>query len=113
MDFRPRNPKGGRPQKDPKDRLRVTLEHTAHEFMSAVARGAAREYAIYGPRGEGKTVTILTAMVAHAGVHAAAGHPLPVPWIGVTDTLTSHKLKTLRTLEQPFWGSMWKTHDGG
>jgi len=113
MAFRPPNPKGGRPQTKPDDRLFVKLRGTAVEFMSSVSKGRAREYALYGPRGEGKTVTVLTAMVGHAGEHKEAGYELPVRWIGVTDTLTSHKLKTLRTLEQPFWGSMWKIHDGG
>jgi len=53
------------------------------------------------------------AMVEHAQKHSAAGYPLPTTWMGVTDTLQSHKSKTIKSLQNPLWRDLWTIHDGG
>lgn len=53
------------------------------------------------------------AMVAHAQKHHAAGFKLPVLWMCVTDTFQSHKLKTLRSIEDPLWQGLWQSREQG
>jgi hypothetical protein len=85
----------------------------ASALILAVATGAADEIGCFGPRGESKTISALLGMGAHATEHKKAGFPLPVPWIGITDTFNSHKEKTLKSLQKPFWQGAWKIYDGG
>ena len=54
-----------------------------------------REAAAFGARGDGKTGAIPGLMAWHADLHREAGHQLPVPWLGITDTFTSHEQKTI------------------
>ena len=49
------------------------------------------EYLILGPRGEGKTITALAAMIAHGVEHVRAGHAAPTRWLGVRDSFENHK----------------------
>jgi hypothetical protein len=39
------------------------------------------------------------------------GYPLPVPWVGVTDTFTSHKLKTIKSFENVIFKGGWRLTD--
>ena len=78
-----------------RDELNLDLEATAGAFAKAVARGSATEIACFGTRGDGKTFAALIAMVMHSVAHKAAGYPLPVPWVGATDTHRSQELKDL------------------
>lgn len=106
----------GRPRTRPipPDRqLDLRFRSTVHELVMDLANGVARELAAYGTRGDGKTVGACAGMLAHAGKHQAAGFPLPVKWIGVTDTFASHKLKTIPSLENPLWKGAWRISDGG
>lgn len=91
--------------------LNLDLEPVAGQFALAVAEGKGNEIACYGTRGDGKTFAALIATILHAQKHQQAGYPLPVPWLGVTDTHRSHKLKTCRTLTHPAWLGAWKLYD--
>lgn len=88
----------------------VTLElgPTVAAAVHASATGAAPETCIFGPRGERKTWGALTAMLQHAWLHHQAGHPLPTKWVGVADTFQSHRIKTVRSLEDPRWRGLWR-----
>lgn len=50
-------------------------------------------------------------MATHSVKHEAAGYPLPVPWMGVTDFHRSHKDKTVESLKKPYWQGAWQLHD--
>jgi len=82
-------------------------------------RGLRTEYSdqievcAFGARGDGKTIAALSAMIAHAQRHYAAGYSLPVRWIGVRDTFTNHRLTTCNTLLKPMWKNCWAGEDGG
>ena len=76
--------------KQTKKELNLDLEPVAGAFAQAVAEGKGREFGCFGTRGDGKTFAALIAMVMHAQLHHQAGFPLPVPWMGVTDTHRSH-----------------------
>lgn len=93
--------------------LALSFGPVVSDFISAVATGQAEEIAAFSPRGEGKTWGALAAMIAHAQQHQAAGYPLPVLWAGVTDTLQSHKDKTVESLVAPGWHGVWEIVDGG
>lgn len=71
----------------------------------------AREFGVFGPRGEAKTIGALCAMNAHAERHASLKFKLPVPWLGVTDYHRSHKDKTVESLQKDFWEGAWTLYD--
>jgi hypothetical protein len=50
-------------------------------------------------------------MIVHAQKHHELGYPLPTRWAGVTDTFQAHKLKTVRSLQDPGWGGLWRFRD--
>lgn len=93
--------------------MMLTPGPVASTFISAVAEGKADEILALGPRGEAKTISALIAMPCHAKLHEQAGFPLPVPWMGITDTFNSHKEKTHDSLKKPFWQGAWRLEDGG
>lgn len=77
------------------------------EYRRGVSTGIMRalahaETAIFGARGDGKTGAVPAIAALHADLHREAGHPLPVPWLGITDTFKSHEDKTI-----PSWGRPW------
>ena len=93
--------------------LDLRLKKVIGDFVWEAVKGEAREIACFGARGDGKTIGALIAMIMHAQEHLAQGFSLPVPWMGVTDTFQSHKLKTHRTMLNSIWQGGWQLHDGG
>lgn len=78
-----------------------------------VGTGArVEEILALGPRGEGKTIGVLSGMILHALLHQHLGFDLPVLWLGARDTLENHKATTIRTLQKPLWNGMWRVYDG-
>lgn len=80
-------------------------------FILAVTKAEANEYAVVGIRGDGKTIGILGAILAHAQVHREAGFGLPVPWLAIRDSFANHKVTTIESLNKPLWGNHWKLYD--
>src|SRR3990172_3825716 len=106
----------GRPRKHvPTDPRTAVLDFTPtiSAMCQMVLAGTAREIMVVGTRGDGKTIGVLAAMLGHAAAHHAKGFPLPVKWLGVTDTFSAHKAKTFESLEKPFWKGCWRSSDGG
>jgi hypothetical protein len=85
------------------------------KFVQAIKDGGQypdrREIVCIGTRGDGKTIGEMVGTIEHARVHHAMGFPLPVPWVGVTDTFTSHKLKTVKSFENPIFKGGWRLSD--
>jgi hypothetical protein len=85
------------------------------EFVKTIVTGSnakfGTEILCLGARGDGKTTGVLCAAPLHAVEHHNQGYPLPVNWMAVTDTFTSHKLKTVRSLESPLYKGGWKLRD--
>ncbi len=100
---------GGTPTARPHT-LTIDLSPTAAAFVATMATGQASEGILFGPRGERKTGGAHTCMLVHADLHRQAGFPLPVKWVGVTDTFQSHRIKTVRSLEDPRWRGIWTLH---
>ncbi len=71
----------------------------------------AEEYALFGIRGDGKTIGILGAILAHAEKHRRAGFGLPVPWMAVRDSFANHKVTTIKSLQKPLWKGKWQLYD--
>ncbi len=88
--------------------LTLSLGPTAFHFVGDVSTGTARELACFGPRGEQKTWAAFVAMIEHAWRHHQAGFPLPTRFVGVADTFTSHRVKTVRSLTDPRWEGLWR-----
>ena len=98
------------------ENLRLDLKPIAGKFVLSAINGdprTEREICCFGARGDGKTFAALIAMIYHAKRHVDEGYDLPVPWMGVTDTFASHKIKTHRTLESAIWKGAWRLIDGG
>lgn len=89
-------------------KLTFELGPVAFQFAHAIAHGTARELCCFGARGDRKTSAAFIGMLWHACLHAAEGHPLPVMWMSVRDTHTSHRLTTVRTLQHGWWGGIWR-----
>lgn len=96
-----------------KSTLELNLGRIAGAFVNAVVEGAASEYGVYSPRGEGKTQAALAAMILHGQKHAALGFEPPTRWMGVADSFRSHELKTHVSLNKPFWQGAWRLLDDG
>ena len=111
----------GRPRKAAVPEARhaqLGFRPTIYEAIQAMRTGTmdgqpVRELALYGTRGDGKTWGVLGGMLAHAQAHAAAGHPLPVTWLGVRDTWASHRDNTIPTMQAADWKGAWQIQDGG
>jgi hypothetical protein len=97
----------------PKRPLKLDFKPKASEFILAIANGPEPELCAFGARGDGKTFAALGGMAAHAMKHREAGFPLPVIWMGVTDTFASHRVKTHETLMKPEWQGAWRLADNG
>jgi hypothetical protein len=113
---RPRPPDGPSSRRSSSSsgrQLVLSFTETALRFIAAVRAGQHSEYLILGPRGEGKTITCLAAMVAHAVEHQRAGYALPVRWLGVRDSFENHKANAHLSLLEPIWDGQWAITDSG
>lgn len=116
--YMPKNPnKTGRPRKHPPKGDRVaelSFTPTVSSVMQAmITQQRLTEIMCVGTRGDGKTIGVLAGMILQAKAHADAGYPLPVKWLGVADTFSSHKAKTFESLQKPIWKGAWRPEDGG
>lgn len=91
--------------------IQIKFGPVISEFIYSVMNGLAREFGVFGPRGEAKTIGAFGAMIHHSVEHEKHGYKLPVPWMGVTDFHRSHKEKTKPSLEKDFWQGAWRLHD--
>lgn len=80
-------------------------------FVLSVTRAEAEEYALFGIRGDGKTIGVLAAILAHADKHKSLGFGLPVPWMAIRDSFANHKVTTIESLQKPLWGGFWRLYD--
>ena len=87
--------------------MEIELQPMVSRFVKAVINGTAPEMACFGTRGDGKTIGALLATICHAKQHQEKGYPLPVQWMGVTDTHQSHKEKTVPSMNNPLWQGIW------
>lgn len=79
-----------------------------HAIRDGFRHPECNEIACYGTRGDGKTIGWMVGTLEHARRHSELGFALPVPWIAVTDTFTSHKIKTVRSFHNPIFKGGWK-----
>lgn len=94
--------------------LELSYRPMASHFISgAISPTAPEEWAAFGTRGDGKTWAAAGVMIGHAQQHHAAGYPLPVQWMGATDTFEAHKSKTHGSLLEPTWRGTWRLKDQG
>jgi hypothetical protein len=91
----------------------LTPRRVAGEFAAAVASARAREIVAWGSRGDRKTSAAFLAMLLHANFHRAAGYRLPVKWVSVMDTFTTHESKTHDTLKAEWWDGTWTLSHAG
>jgi hypothetical protein len=105
----PRSPQSSSASRE----LHLNFRPTAGRYLQAVKAGTHSEYLILGPRGEGKTVTCLAAMVAHATEHLRARYPTPTRWLGVRDSFENHRANAHPSLLEPIWDGQWSLHEGG
>ena len=80
--------------------IRITPSPTQRAF----AECSAKEIALLGPRGEGKTSSAVLAMILHAQRQPA--HLRPIPWALVRDTWKNLRRTTLTELLEPRPGSI-------
>jgi hypothetical protein len=83
----------------------------AEAIRLAVDPSTPDEIAGFGTRGDGKTWAMLGAILVHADLQRERGFSFPVRWLGLTDFYTSHRLRTLRSIEAPAFGGIWATRD--
>lgn len=102
-------------QQNQKAEISFMEQPVVAEFVQTIRDGGRnperREIFCFGTRGDGKTIGWMVGAIEHARAHHAAGFPLPVPWVGVTDTFTSHKLKTIKSFENVIFKGGWRLSD--
>src|SRR3990172_3991603 len=102
------------PSTSPSSSSTLTLDFkpAVSRFISlASTAGPKSETMAIGTRGDGKTWGSFGTMIVHAQKHHEFGYPLPTFWSGVTDTHQAHRLKTVRSLQDPEWGGLWRFKD--
>src|SRR5574342_11163 len=92
--------------------LDLSFRPAVSRFISLATTATDKsETMAVGTRGDGKTWGAFGAMIVHAQRHHEQGYPLPTLWSGVTDTHQAHRLKTVRSLQDPAWGGLWRFRD--
>lgn len=88
--------------------LVLDLRPGATEVAVSVADGVARETAVFGARGDGKSVAVAMAWVWTGARHRQRRGTGPFKVLVMTSTMTEHRARLCETLREPFWKGLWQ-----
>ena len=92
--------------------LVLDLRAAVTEMALAAVSGVYSEVGALGARGDGKSIAGAVTWLLYAHRHRQEGGQLPVRILVASNTFTEHRMKLIRTLEEPLWKGLWQpSHD--